>query len=118
ARDAEQAARPVVLEAAAEDAPAGRVKGGGDALTGQGGNGLALECEGQGVFRIHQAAGRGLRTRVVHGASPSAFPPSMPLFPGGDRGRGEESAASQAVPRMVLLRTSRSAMNQRRQPRR
>jgi hypothetical protein len=47
AGDAEEAARPVVLEAAAEDADAGRVQRRGDALAGTGGDGAVAEGERQ-----------------------------------------------------------------------
>src|SRR5262249_4440092 len=95
AGDAEQAAWPVVLEAAREDAYPRRVQGGADTLAVQGGDFAPLERERQRMTRVGQATG-GQRRQVVHGASPS----------------------SGAVCNTEFVRTSRSAMSQRRQPKR
>jgi hypothetical protein len=83
---AEKAARPMILETAAEDAHAGGIQGRRDALPFHGRNALALKGEGE-------------RQRSV-ACSHDASSPGQP------------------VRRTSLVRTSRCALSQRRQPKR
>src|SRR5439155_16075012 len=97
AGNTEEAAWAMVLEAACEDPHSRGIEGGRDALPHEGRHRPPLESERQKAIRIRQPASERRRQPcLVHGISPS----------------------SQPVLRTSLVRTSRTAASQRRQPKR
>src|SRR5207253_947743 len=95
AGNAQESAWAMILEAAREDPHSRGMEGGRDTLPRQGGNRSSIECERPFALRICQPADE-RACGFVHGTSPS----------------------SQAVRKTSLVRTSRTATSQRRQPKR